>query len=391
MSYTNAITKEVIPLNQISGGFTVPYHKQGIVTASGLMRKNQHTIATLSLSQLWATLPLGIKELLYDSNELVNYDDIMSFYKNHQTHHALSSQTYAPENSILLANYYEHHTNTDDPQNLMIVTNLIYNVIFLTFANLTHDENNNQVSFTTAIDHFYNRGKIHGEGQEAKVKGVLKLIDTALGTTLESNDDILQSKKTEESKQGSLNELVFQNDFPRLLDMYRLVGKTQKELLTARTKEEESTTIDYQDDNDSKSESKGERTITINMPTLSLASSMLTTADLTTPTAVEPKPTASTVQFTKKITQGNVGTNHWTGEWYGSTLLLATDLTKQQSQKSSLTMKVITHATSTVLIFIFLLFYIKKSRQLLIMHELKQQKRGNRKKNKENWKVCFTS
>jgi len=388
MSYTNAITKEVIPLNQISGGFTVPYHKQGIVTASGLMRKNQHTIATLSLSQLWATLPMDLKELLHDSNELVNYDDIMSFYKNHPTHHTLSSQSYAPENSILLANYYEHHTNTEDPRNLIIVTNLIYNVIFLTFANLTHDENNNQVTFTTAIDHFYNRGKIHGE-EQAKLKGVLKLIDDTLGTTLESNDDILQSKKTEESKQGSLNELVFQKDFPRLLDMFRLVERTQKELLTARTKEEEeSTTIDYQDDNDSKSELTNESTITIKMPKLSLTSSILTTEAVTTPTAVEPKPT---VQFTKKITQGYVGSNHWTGEWYGSTLLLATDLTKQQPQKSSLTMKVMTHATSTVLIFIFLLFYIKKSRQLLIMHELKQQKRSNRKKNKENWKVCFTS
>jgi len=384
MSYTNAITKEVIPLNQISGGFTVPYHKQGIVTASGLMRKNQHTIATLSLSQLWATLPMDLKELLHDSNELVNYDDIMSFYKNHPTHHTLSSQSYAPENSILLANYYEHHTNTEDPRNLIIVTNLIYNVIFLTFANLTHDENNNQVTFTTAIDHFYNRGKIHGE-EQAKLKGVLKLIDATLGTTLETNES-----KTEESKQGLFNELVFQNDFPRLLDMYRLVGRTQKELLTASTKEEEETiTIDYQDDsNDSKSELTDESTIKISMPTLSLASSILTT-----PTAVEPPPTKPTVQFTKKITQGYVGSNHWTGEWYGSTLLLATDLTNQSqsTNKMSLTMKVITHATSTVLIFIFLLFYIKKSRQLLIMHELKQQKRGNRKKNKENWKVCFTS
>ena len=385
MSYTNAITKELIPLNQISGGFTVPYHKQGIVTASGLMRKNQHTIATLSLSQLWATLPLGIKELLHDSNELVNYDDIMSFYKNHPTHHILSSQSYAPENSILLANYYEHHHTNDDPtRNLIIVTNLIYNVIFLTFANLTHDENNNQVTFATAIDHFYSRGKIHGEGQEAKVKGVLKLIDATLGTTLETNDD---ESKIEESKQGLFNELVFQKDFPRLLDMYRLVERTRKELLTARTKES-TTTLDYQEDNDSKSEHQHESTITINMPTLSLASSILTTEAVTTPTAVEPKPT---VQFTEKITQGQVGSIHWTGEWYGSTLLLATDLTKQTQVKSSLTMKVITHATSTVLIFIFLLFYIKKSRQLLIMHELKQQKRGNRKKNKENWKVCFTS
>jgi len=387
MSYTNAITKEVIPLNQISGGFTVPYHKQGIVTTSGLMRKNQHTIATLSLSQLWATLPMDLKDLL-DNNELVNYDDIMSFYKDHPTHHTLSSQSYAPENSILLANYYEHHTNTEDPRNLIIVTNLIYNVIFLTFANLTHDENNNQVTFTTAIDHFYNRGKIHGE-EQAKLKGVLKLIDATLGTTLE------ETEMTEDSKQGLFNELVFQNDFPRLLDMYRLVGKTQKELITARTnslnmEEEESTTIDRQD-NDSKSESMNENTITISMPTLSLASSILTTEAVTTPTAVEPKPT---VQFTKKITQGSVGSNHWTGEWYGSTLLLATDLTKQQPQntnKMSLTMKVMTHATSTVLIFTFLLFYIKKSRQLLIMHELKQQKRSNRKKNKENWKVCFTS
>ena len=385
MSYTNAITKEVIPLNQISGGFTVPYHKQGIVTASGLMRKNQHTIATLSLSQLWATLPMDLKELLHDSNELVNYDDVMSFYKNHPTHHTLSSQSYAPENSILLANYYEHHHNEDPTRNLIIVTNLIYNVIFLTFANLTHDENNNQVTFTTAIDHFYSRGKIHSE-QQTKYKDVLKLIDDMLGTTLEEseNDKLMEAKSL-------LNELVFAKDFPRLLDMYRLVGKTQKELLTARTMSlnmEEESTIDYQD-NDSKSEYQHESsTITINMPTLSLASSILTTEAVTTPTAVESKPT---VQFTKKITQGSVGSIHWTGEWYGSTLLLATDLTKQQPQTSSLTMKVMTHATSTILIFIFLLFYIKKSRQLLIMHELKQQKRGNRKKNKENWKVCFTS
>ena len=86
-----------------------------------------YILETGSLAEVWSSLPHGSKELLHDdSNQVVNFDGILTFYDSEHIR-ALSSRSYSAEATTILFYYYEG-------KNERIARNLIFYLIFLKYT-----------------------------------------------------------------------------------------------------------------------------------------------------------------------------------------------------------------------------------------------------------------
>ena len=328
-----------------------------------------YILETGSLAEVWSSLPHGSKELLHDdSNQVVNFDGILTFYDSEHIR-ALSSKSYSPEATMALLHYYKK-------KNERIASNVLFNSIFLKYANLCCGDGK-PVNFATAVAHF--RSSATEVKEELMAKRFLESSgssSTAITTKEEGVDldhnEVIYALGITKADSGIVEEITKSRSENKLSDMtvdannmhqidqdevYELtISKHLPSFLKAYQ-----TACSYQ---------KKVALDGMNKKTLSFRA--LDEDDnwypLSNDTTYRSNEVNSEIVSFKYQREGKI----LAGEWYGESLLIYTPPTQQQM---NLKMTAMRHALCTITIFVCLLFYIKKSRQVFLADLQHKKKR----------------
>ena len=366
-----------------------------------------YILETGSLAEVWSSLPYGSKELLHDdSNQVVNFDGILTFYDSEHIR-ALSSRSYSPEATAVLFYYYEE-------KNERIASNLIFYLIFLKYANMCN-KNGQPVDFATAVAHFRSLAtKVKKElmakrflESSGSLSSTIKNDATTIVDTLKeegvdfdfSHDEVMYALgiTMDDSAARKAEFMLTTEGCVRLLSVIlpddskasnlsficqRIVEKTMSNM-----------TVDadmYQIDQDE----VYELTVSKHLPSFlkayqtacsyqkkvaldgmnkkTLSFRALDEDDnwypLSNDTTYRSNEVNSEIVSFKYQREGKI----LAGEWYGESLLIYTPPTQQQM---NLKMTAMRHALCTITIFVCLLFYIKKSRQVFLADLQHKKKR----------------
>ena len=325
-----------------------------------------YILETGSLAEVWSSLPYGSKELLHDDSKFVNFDGILTFYDSEHIR-ALSSRSYSPEATAVLFYYYEE-------KNERIASNLIFYLIFLKYAYLCCGDGQ-PVNFATAVAHF--RSSATEVKEELMAKRFLESSgspSTAITTKEEGvdldHDEVIYALGITKADSGIVEEITKSRSENKLFDMtvdadmhqidqdevYELtVSKHLPSFLKAYQ-----TACSYQ----KKVALDGKDQKTLSFRALDEDDRY----PLSNDTTYRSKEVNSEIVSFKYHREGKA----LAGEWYGESLLIYTPPTQQQM---NLKMTAMRHALCTITIFVCLLFYIKKSRQVFIADLRHKKKR----------------
>ena len=344
-----------------------------------------YILETGSLAEVWSSLPYGSKELLHDdSNQVVNFDGILTFYDSEHIR-ALSSKSYSPEATMALLHYYKK-------KNERIASNVLFNSIFLKYANLCCGDGK-PVNFATAVAHF--RSSATEVKEELMAKRFLESSgspSTAITTKEEGVDldhnEVIYALGITKADSGIVEEIAKSRSENKLFDI----------------------TVDADNMHQIDQDEVYELTISKHLPSFvgvyqsactykqkvldglehkirkgAIAASLVGTHtpgvrvnkwraldeddnELSNDTTDRSNEVNSEIVSFKYNREGKI----LAGEWHGESLLIYTPPTQQQM---NLKMTAMRHALCTITIFVCLLFYIKKSRQVFLADLQHKKKR----------------
>lgn len=271
--------------------------------------KMSYSIEIKTLDELWASLLVGSKELLNDGTKFVNFDEIMEFY-NSDPIRTLPTSLNSRESLNQLVYYYLGVGSKQSVNDAVILSNILFNIVFLEYAMVCKQKNERSVTFANVVEHFRTRVKqIHEEEYK---------------NTQTNNINPNVADGYHHLDKDKLYELTMSKEAPsRLFKQYQTAYSAQESFKQK---------VQHVRQNRN-------RIYTRSLDDNSYSSQV------------------------KQFSYDSGGTKK-EGEWYGDTLLISTVPTIQQT---NVRMIVIGHAASTIAIFFFLLIYIKICRRAFIV------------------------
>ena len=268
-----------------------------------------YSIEIKTLDELWASLLVGSKELLNDGTKFVNFDEIMEFYNSDHIR-TLPPSLNSRESLNQLVYYYLGVGSKQSVYDAVILSNILFNIVFLEYAMICKQKNERSVTFANVVEHFRTRVKqIHEEEYK---------------NTQTNNINPNVADGYHHLDKDKLYELTMSKEATSLLfKQYQTAHSAQE-----RFKQK----VQHVRQNRN-------RIYTRSLDDDSYSSQV------------------------KQFTYDSGGTKK-EGEWYGDTLLISTVPTIQQT---NVRMSVVGHAASTIAIFFFLLMYIKICRRAFIV------------------------